>query len=64
MLARSQDFKVGDHLFFHIFGGKYRYLLDLEVERRETVRTKSGDVEAFKIVPRIKNVKTKGMRKG
>jgi hypothetical protein len=51
---------VGDHLFFHIFGGKYRYLLDLEVECRETVRTKSGDVEAFKIVPRIKNVENEG----
>jgi len=59
-LARSQDFKVGDHLFFHIFGGKYRYLLDLEVERRETVRTRSGSVDAFKIVPRIKNVENQG----
>jgi hypothetical protein len=26
-LARSQDFKVGDHLYFNIFGGKYRRLL-------------------------------------
>ena len=59
-LARSQDFKVGDHLFFHIFGGKYRYLLDLEVERRETIRTRSGSFEAFKIVPRIKNVEKEG----
>jgi hypothetical protein len=59
-LARSQDFKVGDHLYFHIFGGKYRYLLDLEVERRETIRTKSGSIEAFKIVPRIKNVENRG----
>ena len=59
-LARSQDFKVGEHLYFHIFGGKYRYLLDLEVERRETIRTKSGSVEAFKIVPRIKNVENQG----
>ena len=59
-LARSQDLKVGDHLFFHIFGGKYRYLLDLEVERKETVRTGAGSVEAFKIVPRIKNVENEG----
>jgi len=59
-LARSQDFKVGDHLYFHIFGGKYRYLLDLEVERRETIRIKSGSVEAFKIIPRIKNVENQG----
>jgi len=59
-LARSQDLKVGDHLFFHIFGGKYRYLLDLEVERRETIRTRSGNVDAFKIVPRIKNLANQG----
>jgi hypothetical protein len=59
-LARSQDYKVGDHLFFHIFGGKYRYLLDLEVERRETIKIKSGSVDAFKIVPRIKNVAKQG----
>ena len=59
-LARSQDLKVGDHLFFHIFGGKYRYLLDLEVERREKVRTRSGNIDAFKIVPRIKNVEKQG----
>jgi hypothetical protein len=59
-LARSQDYKVGDHLYFHIFGGKYRYLLDLEVERRENIRIKSGNVDAFKIVPRIKNVADQG----
>jgi hypothetical protein len=55
-LARSLDFKVGDHLYFHIFGGKYRYLLDLEVERKETIRFKSGSIEAFKFVPRVEDV--------
>ncbi len=59
-LARSQDFKVGDHLYFNIFGGKYRYLLDLEVERREKIQIASGSVDAFKIVPRIKNVMKQG----
>jgi Protein of unknown function (DUF3108) len=59
-LARSQDFKVGDHLYFNIFGGKYRYLLDLEVERREKIQIASGSVEAFKIVPRIKNLMKHG----
>ncbi|HXV81540.1 MAG TPA: DUF3108 domain-containing protein [Candidatus Binatia bacterium] len=59
-LARSQDFKVGDHLYFNIFGGKYRYLLDLEVERREKIRIAAGSVDAFKIVPRIKNLMKKG----
>lgn len=55
-LARSLDFKVGDHLYFHIFGGKHGYLLDLEVERKETIRLKSGNIEAFKFVPRIEDV--------
>jgi hypothetical protein len=59
-LARSQDFKVGEHLYFNIFGGKYRYLLDLEVERREKVHIASGSIDAFKIVPRIKNLMKDG----
>lgn len=59
-LARSQDIKVGDHLYFHIFGGKYRYLLDLEVEKRENIKIKSGHVDAFKIVPRVKNLMKSG----
>jgi Protein of unknown function (DUF3108) len=59
-LARSQDLKVGDHLYFNIFGGRYRYLLDLEVERREKIQITSGSVDAFKIVPRIKNLMKQG----
>jgi hypothetical protein len=59
-LARSQDLKVGDHLYFNIFGGRHRYLLDLEVERRETIQIAAGNVDAFKIVPRIKNLTKQG----
>jgi hypothetical protein len=59
-LARSQDFKVGDRLYFNIFGGKYRYLLDLEVERREKIQIASGSIDAYKIVPRIKNLMKQG----
>jgi Protein of unknown function (DUF3108) len=59
-LARSQDFKVGDRLYFNIFGGKYRYLLDLEIERREKIQIASGSVDAFKIVPRIRNLMKQG----
>jgi Protein of unknown function (DUF3108) len=62
-LARSQDLKVGDHLYFNVFGGKNRYWLDLEVERRETVQTSSGSVDAFKIVPRIRNIAKQGYAK-
>jgi hypothetical protein len=59
-LARSQDFKVGDRLYFNIFGGKYRYFLDLEIERREKIQITSGSVDAFKIVPRIRNLMKQG----
>ncbi len=59
-LARSQDLRVGDHLYFNIFGGKYRYLLDLEVERREKIQIASGRIDAFKIVPRIQNLMKHG----
>lgn len=59
-LARSQDLRVGDHLYFNVFGGKHRYLLDLEVERRETIQIAAGNVDAFKIVPRIKNLTKQG----
>jgi hypothetical protein len=62
-LARSQDLKVGEHLYFNIFGGKYRYLLDLEVERREKIHIASGSIDAFKIVPRIKNLMKGGYAK-
>ena len=59
-LARSVDFKVGDHLYFHIFGGKYRYLLDLEVQGKDTIRVNNRNVEAFRIVPRTKNLTDEG----
>ena len=60
-LARSVDFKVGDRLYFNIFGGRYQYLLELLVERKEPVNLESGKViEAFKIIPRIQNITKKG----
>jgi Protein of unknown function (DUF3108) len=59
-VARSVDFKVGDRLYFNIFGGRYRYLLELLVERTEPVELESGKVvEAYKIIPFIQNT-TKG----
>ncbi|MGZ9257152.1 MAG: DUF3108 domain-containing protein [Candidatus Binatia bacterium] len=60
-LARSVDFKVGDKLYFKIFGGRYQYLLELFVEKKEPVELPSGKtVEAFKIVPRVQNLKKRG----
>jgi hypothetical protein len=60
-LARSVDFKVGDRLYFNVFGGRHRYLLELFVERKEPVELESGkNVETFKIIPRIQNITKSG----
>jgi hypothetical protein len=60
-LARSADFKVGDRLYFKLFGGRYRYLLELFVEKKEPVELQSGKVvEAYRIIPRIQNTTKSG----
>jgi hypothetical protein len=60
-LARSLDFKIGDRLYFKVFGGRYRYLMELHVERKEPVTLESGaTVPAFRIVPRLQNITKNG----
>ena len=60
-LARSLDFKTGDRLYFNLFGGRYRYLLELHVERKEPVSLESGKtVEAYRIIPRLQNITKRG----
>lgn len=60
-LARSTEFKVGDKLYFKVFGGRYQYLLELSVEKKEPVEMESGKtVEAYRIVPRIQNITKNG----
>jgi hypothetical protein len=63
-LARSVEFRTGDRLYFKLFGGRYRYLLELHIERKEPVSLESGKtVEAYKIVPRLQNVSKRGYAK-
>jgi uncharacterized protein DUF3108 len=59
-LARSVDFRVGDRLYFKVFGGRYQYLLELFVEKKEPVELVSGKIEAYRIVPRIQNLTKNG----
>lgn len=60
-LARSIDFKVGDKLTFEVFGGRHRYLLEMAVEKKESVQLQSGAVvEAFKIIPKLTNLTQQG----
>ena len=60
-LARSVDLKVGEKLFFNVFGGRYQYLLELKVEKKEPVELESGAViETFKVLPKVTNLTKKG----
>ena len=60
-LARSTEFKVGDKLYFKVFGGRYQYLLELFVQKKEPVELSSGKtVEAYRIVPRVQNITKNG----
>ena len=60
-LARSIDLNVGEKLFFNVFGGRYQYLLELNVEKKEPVELESGAlVQAFKLVPKLTNLTKKG----
>ena len=60
-LARSTEFKVGDKLYFKVFGGRYQYLLELFIEKKEPVALQSGKtVEAYRIIPRIQNITKRG----
>jgi len=60
-LARSTDFKVGDKLYFKVFGGRYQYLLELFVEKKEPVALASGKtVEAYRIIPSVQNITKNG----
>ncbi len=63
-MARSVDYKPGDSLYFNVFGGRYRYRLELFVERKERVTLESGEsVEAYKVVPRVTKLTKKGYAK-
>ena len=60
-LARATEFKVGDRLYFKVFGGRYRYLLELFVEKKEPITLDSGkSIEAYRIIPRIQNITKRG----
>ncbi|HEU5463363.1 MAG TPA: DUF3108 domain-containing protein [Candidatus Binatia bacterium] len=60
-LARSTDFKVGDKLYFKVFGGRYQYLLELFIEKKEPVALRSGNtIDAYRIIPRVQNITKNG----
>lgn len=59
-LARRLDFVVGDTLVLEVFGGKSRYQVSLDIVGRERISLKSGDFDAYRIVPRIRNLDRAG----
>ena len=59
-MLRSLEFKVGDRVEFEVFGGKSRYWLTLDIVGRESINLDSGPIEAYKIIPQIKNINKEG----
>ena len=59
-MLRKLEFKVGDRVEFEVFGGKSRYWLTLDVVGRESINLDSGPIEAYKIIPQIKNINKEG----
>ena len=59
-LARTLDFEVGDTLQLEVFGGKSRYLLQLDVVAAERIALRAGEIDAFKIIPRLQNLSRSG----
>lgn len=59
-LARSLDFVVGNTVVLEVFGGKSRYQVSLDIVGKERISLKSGDFDAYRIVPRIRNLNETG----
>ncbi len=59
-MARSLDFKIGDHFEFEVFGGKSRYLVMLDVAAKERVKVKIGEFDAYKIIPKVTDLSKTG----
>jgi len=59
-ILRSIDLKVGDQFQFDVFGGKSRYLLTFDIVGREKITLDSGPVDAYKIIPRVRNITKDG----
>jgi hypothetical protein len=62
-MARSLDFKIGDHFELEVFGGKSRYLVTLDVIGKERVKIKTGEFDAYKIIPKIADLSKTGYAK-
>lgn len=62
-LARSLDFKIGDHFRLDVFGGKSRYLVTLDVVGKERVKVKTGEFDSYKIIPKVTDLSKTGYAK-
>jgi hypothetical protein len=59
-LARRLDFIVGDTLRMEVFGGKSRYEVLLDIVGKERITLKNGDYDAYRIIPRVRNISRGG----
>lgn len=59
-LARALNAGVGDTLQLEVFGGKSRYLLQLDIVAAERIALRGGEVDALKVIPRVQNLNRSG----
>jgi len=59
--ARAQEIEVGKTIVMEVFGGKNRYRVELNIVGKEKIRTKLGEHEAFKIIPKVTNLSRDGV---
>jgi len=55
-LARSLPVDVGKEVAFDVYNGKHRYLISLNVEARETIKTAEGPRDALRVRPTVKKL--------
>lgn len=56
LLARSQQWRVGESRTFDVFNGKSRYLIHLTAVKRTEVQAEGGVRPAIMIVPKLQNL--------
>ena len=59
-IARSLPIEKGKVVEFDIYNGKRRYLIEFNIVDIETLKTKRGEREAFKVVPFVTRIKDDG----
>ncbi|MBL7661352.1 DUF3108 domain-containing protein [bacterium] len=56
MFARALKFDTGEVKDFDIWSGKHRFIISFEIGEKEMLKTKFGEIEAYKVIPNIRRL--------